>query len=67
MSQQGKFMVYCAEIYKTAKRLNGRQLEALFSENDVWQYLYDCADALHTTGNRYIVDDIDAYIASGAR
>lgn len=33
------------------------------TEYSVWDYLYSCFDALHTTGMNYIVDDIDQYIA----
>lgn len=62
MSEQGKFMIFCAEQYKYAKQLNGRQLETLFSRYGVWNYLYDCYDALHTTGTNYIIHDIDLYI-----
>lgn len=31
MSNQGKFMIYCAEQYKLAKHLTGKQLAELFS------------------------------------
>ena len=28
----------------------------------VWNYIYSCFEALHTTGENYIVEDIDLYI-----
>ena len=28
----------------------------------VWEYVYSCFEALHTTGANYIVEDIDLYI-----
>jgi len=28
----------------------------------VWDYLYACYEALHTTGTNYIIHDIDLYI-----
>lgn len=62
MSQQGDFMVYCAEQYKAVKKLTGRQVAALFSRYRVWEYLYSCFEVLHTTGANYIVEDIDLYI-----
>ena len=62
MTNQGKFMIFCAEQYKRAKQLNGRQLSDLFDKNSVWNYLYDCYEALHTTGTSYIIEDIDLYI-----
>ena len=62
MTNQGKFMVFCVEQYKHAKQLNGRQLSDLFDKYRVWNYLYDCYEALHTTGTSYIIEDIDLYI-----
>lgn len=62
MSSQGKFMIYCAEQYKMAKNLTGKQLAELFSRYRVWEYVYSCYEALHTTGANYIIEDIDLYI-----
>ena len=63
MSSPGKFMIFCAEQYKLEKQLTGRQLAELFGQYQVWEYLYTCYDALHTTGIPYILADIDQYIA----
>ena len=57
-----KFTIFCAEQYKYAKKLTGRQLDELFSKYRVWDYLYACYEALHTTGTNYIIHDIDFYI-----
>ena len=62
MSRQGNFLIYCTELYKTAKKLTGKQVSELFSRYDVWDYIYSCFEALHTTGANYIVEDIDQYI-----
>ncbi len=62
MSRQGDFMVYCTEQYKSAKKLSGKQVSELFSRYQVWDYIYSCFEALHTTGANYIVNDIDLYI-----
>ena len=62
MSRQGDFLVYCTEQYKSAKKLSGKQVSELFSRYQVWDYIYSCFEALHTTGANYIVDDIDLYI-----
>ncbi len=64
MGQQGNFMVFCAEQYKLAKNLSGHQLSALFTRYRVWEYIYTCYEALHTTGTNYIISDIDLYIAA---
>ena len=64
MSAQGNFMIFCAEQYKLARRLTGRQLAILFEEYGVWEYVYSCYEALHTTGVGYIIEDIDSFIQS---
>ena len=48
--------------YKRAKQLSGRQLSDLFDKYQIWNYLYDCYEAPHTTGTSYIIEDIDLYI-----
>lgn len=55
-------MIYCTEQYKSAKRLTGKQVSGLFTKYQVWDYVYSCFEALHTTGANYIVEDIDLYI-----
>lgn len=62
MSKEGKFTVYCAEKYKVAKKMTGKQVAELFSKYKVWDYVYSCFEALHTTGDKYIIEDIDLYI-----
>ncbi len=62
MSEEGRFLVECAERYKTAKNLSGRQVSALFTSCRVWEYLYFCSEALRSGGGKYIVEDIDLYL-----
>ena len=52
-------MIFCAEQYKLAKRLTGKQLAELFARYRVWEYVYTCYEALSTTGVQYIIEDID--------
>ena len=62
MSKKGDFLIYCTEEYKSAKKLTGRQVSELFTKYLVWDYIYSCFEALHTTGRNYIIEDIDSYI-----
>ena len=62
MSKERNFLVYCTERYKSAKGLTGVQVSELFSKYEVWSYIYSCFEALHTTGENYIIEDIDLYI-----
>ena len=62
MSRQGCFLIYCIEQYKSEKSLTGKEVSELFTRFRVWDYIYSCFEALHTTGANYIVQDIDLYI-----
>jgi hypothetical protein len=62
MSREGDFLVYCIERYKSAKGLTGIQVSELYSKYRVWDYIYSCFEALHTTGENHIIEDIDLYI-----
>lgn len=62
MSRQGAFLIFCTEQYKSAKNLTGKQVSELFTRYGVWEYIYSCFEALHTTGVNYIIEDIDLYI-----
>jgi len=62
MSKETNFLIYCIEVYKNAKGLNGKEVINLFTKYKVPEYITSYYEALHTTGMNYIVDDIDLYI-----
>jgi len=62
MSAEGKFLVFCLEMYKAAKHLTGKQVMELFKQYGITDYVLSCYEALHTTGTNYIVEDIDLFI-----
>ena len=62
MSKEGKFLVYCLEMYRAAKKLTGKQAIELFKRYGIIDYIMSCYEALHTTGTNYIVEDIDLFI-----
>ena len=62
MDNSTKFLVYCVEIYKTAHKINGKQVMQLFNQYEIPDYIVDCYDALHTTGPEYIINDINELI-----
>jgi hypothetical protein len=67
MDNTTKFLVYCIEIYKTAYKLNGRQVMQLFSQYGIQDYIVNCSGALHTTGPEYIIEDIASLIEERRR
>ena len=62
MENVTKFLVYCIEIYKTAYKLNGKQVMQLFCKYRILDYITKCYGALHTTGPEYIIEDIAGLI-----
>jgi hypothetical protein len=67
MENKIKFLAYCIESYKGAKKLSGRQVIALFTRYNIMDYIINCYGALHTTGEQYIIQDIDEYIATRSK
>lgn len=64
MSKESKFLIHCLEIYKNNKSLTGKQVIELFKKYNVLEYIMKYFEALHTTGNKYIINDIDNFINS---
>ncbi len=64
MSKELPFIVLCVEEYKNQKQMTGKEVMALFNKYSVCEYIRDFYEVLHTTGTRYIVNDIDLYISS---
>ncbi len=62
MSKEAEFIVYVLEEYRDAKGISGKEALDLFDEYGVYDYLEKCYGALHVTGSRYIIDDVDSFI-----
>jgi len=62
MSKEGRFLIFCIEVYRSAKNLKGKEVMQLFQKYNVCGYIMECYGALHTTGTNYIINDIDLYI-----
>lgn len=64
MSKELPFIVFCIEEYKNQKGMTGRAVIDLFSKYSVCEYIGSYYEALHTTGVKYIINDIDDYLKS---
>ncbi|MBC2579159.1 DUF3791 domain-containing protein [Clostridium sp. DJ247] len=58
------FTVFCLESYKQAHNMSGKSALKVFNDNNVFDYIKSFYDVLHSTGEGYIVEDIDMYINS---
>ena len=64
MSNTAHFKVFCLERYKSEHQLKGNEAIRLFKEYGVLDYLASFYDVLHSFGDKYIVADIDEFIAA---
>lgn len=62
MSKEGRFLVYCLQIYAVAKGVGAHQAYEMLERSDAIGYIMRNYEALHTTGEAYIVNDIDRYL-----
>lgn len=67
MSKEGSFLVYCVECYRQAKGLSGSAVSALFDCYGLYDYITRYFESLHTTGDAYIIADIDNFIRNHQR
>ena len=64
MSKESNFLIYCMERYRHAKGLSGAEVAQQFEQYGVYQYILKYFEALHTMGERCIIQDIDDHIAN---
>ncbi|SHI08608.1 DUF3791 domain-containing protein [Clostridium grantii] len=64
MNRSIDFTVFCLESYKRSHNITGKDALKIFNDNKVFDYIKSFYDVLHSTGQDYIVEDIDVYINS---
>lgn len=64
MSNTMQFKVFCIEQYKKEHNMTGAETVKMFKKFGVFDYLGSFFDVLHSTGAKYIVEDIDMFIAA---
>lgn len=62
MSREGEFLIFCLELYRHARSMSGAEVFDLFSKSGARDYVLKHFESLHTTGNKYIIDDIDDFL-----
>lgn len=56
------FIIFCLESYKSNYNIRGNYAYNIFKKYDLFNYLQECYDVLHTQGQEYIINDIDIYL-----
>jgi hypothetical protein len=62
LSGEHLFAVFCAENYKAAMGLDALEVHVLFQKYNVYAFLTDNYDVLHSQGEDYILNEIKTYI-----
>ena len=62
MSEILKFKCFCIEVYKEKKQITGKAVIDLFTQFKVLEYIEKFYEELHSYGDKFICEDIDAYI-----
>ena len=58
----GYFLSFCIEQYKNAKYMETAEVINTFAKYDVFNYLNNHFEILHTQSRQWILEDIDEYI-----
>jgi CTP:phosphocholine cytidylyltransferase-like protein len=64
MNEVVKFKAFCIERYKYLHDMKGQDVLRLFKEYGVMDYISSFYDVLHSFGDRYIISEIDEFIAA---
>ena len=56
------FIIYCLEEYRCARKLTGRQVITIFNKYNVYGFIENSYDALHTYDGEEIVWNINEYV-----
>ena len=57
-----EFIIFCIENYKQKVKLTGKEVYELFEKYELFDYLYNGYDVLHTQGDEWLMKDIDEYL-----
>ncbi len=64
MNSEQEFILFCIEAYKIEKKINGTKALAEFKKHNVFDFLNDFYDILHTQSMKFIIDEIDEFVKS---
>ncbi len=63
--KKASFISWCIEEYAAANNLSGRDVANSFASKNVFDFLSNHYDVLHTQGKSYILASIEDFIKTG--
>ncbi|MGL4944281.1 MAG: DUF3791 domain-containing protein [Thermoguttaceae bacterium] len=64
ITQEQDFELFCLEQYRAKKNLNGLQALTIFETHDIFDFLEQSYEVLHTQGMGYILQEIEDIITA---
>ncbi|HAH54752.1 MAG TPA: hypothetical protein DCM02_05550 [Flavobacterium sp.] len=64
LTKTEQFITFCLECYRQKYNLEGYKVLELFEKNEVFDFLEQSYEVLHTQGKRYILYEIEQFINS---
>jgi hypothetical protein len=61
-NQETQFIIFCTENYRITRQLEGSEVVALFQKYQVYDFLTQNYEILHTQGEHYILEEIEIFI-----
>ncbi len=61
------FIIFCTENYSKLKQMEGLEVHTLFRELNVYDFLMQNYEILHTQGENYILEEIEGYLKNRIR
>ena len=58
------FLIYVIEEYKYLEKKNAKEIIDLFTKYNIFNYIIENYEVLHTMGGRAIADDINIFMAN---
>lgn len=65
MSPEGKFLIYCMELFRREKGMSGAEVADFFASHRLCEYVAEFFAVLHTWGDRKIMEDLEGQVAMG--
>lgn len=62
LNSKQTFIIFCLEAYKNKQKINGKDALCEFKKNNIFDFLDNFYDILHTQSMNYIIDEIKQLI-----
>ena len=62
MNSTQTFIIFCIEAYKNKKKMTGKDVLSEFEKFNIFVFLSDFYDILHTQSMKYIIEEISEFI-----